>query len=321
MKPNRARNLVICTALLSFCSTTFAAENVLEEVIVTATKRGDTDIQSIPASIYALSGSVLEEKANFDFRAVATSIPGLTFQDLGPGDMEFIIRGVNGNGPAVVGSYFGEYVVTATDQQDGGGKNASIKLIDMERVEVLNGPQGTLYGANSMAGNIRYIPNKADTAFFDAFGDLDLSTVNSGGEGYTVSGGVNMPFIKDSLAVRIVAYRTDNDGWIDQPRLEQTVGGVTTYDADAKDINDEETNGARVSLVWKIGDNMTFDMVYVNQKSDIGGSSRYTAKGVTTWAENPPGAYAPLPGLPGLTTDDDYINSDVTTSPREDDLS
>ena len=239
MTPNRTPLLFTFATLLFFCSSTFAQE-VLEEVTVTATKRGDTDIQSIPASIYALSGAALEEKAHFDFRAVATSIPGLTFQDLGPGDMEFIIRGVNGNGPAVVGSYFGEYVITATDQQDGGGKNAPIKLIDMERVEVLNGPQGTLYGANSMAGNIRYIPNKADTAMFDAFGDIDLSTINSGGEGYTVSGGINMPFIKDSLAVRIVAYRTDNDGWIDQPRLEQTVGGVTTYDADAKDINDEK---------------------------------------------------------------------------------
>ena len=321
MEPNRARNLIICTALLSFCSTTFAAENVLEEVIVTATKRGDTDIQSIPASIYALSGSVLEEKAHFDFRSVATSLPGFTFQDLGPGDMEFIIRGVNGNGPAVVGAYFGEYVITASDQQDGGGKNAPIKLIDMERVEVLNGPQGTLYGANSMAGNIRYIPNKADTAMFDAFGDLDISTIDSGGEGYTISGGVNMPFIKDSLAVRVIAYRTDNDGWIDQPRLEQTIGGVTTYDADAKDINDEETNGARISLVWKINDDITFDMVYLNQQSDIGASSRYTAKGVTAWPDNPPGAYAPLPGVPELTTDDDYINSDITTSPRKDDLS
>ena len=167
MIPNRTPLLITFATLLFFCSSTFAQE-VLEEVTVTATKRGDTDIQSIPASIYALSGAALEEKAHFDFRAVATSIPGLTFQDLGPGDMEFIIRGVNGNGPAVVGSYFGEYVITATDQQDGGGKNAPIKLIDMERVEVLNGPQGTLYGANSMAGNIRYIPNKADTAMFDA---------------------------------------------------------------------------------------------------------------------------------------------------------
>ncbi len=318
MAPNNTRRLITCAVLLSFCSTTFATENTLEEVIVTATKRGDVDIQSVPASIYAVGGAALEDRAHFDFRAIATAVPGLTFQDLGPGDMEFIIRGVNGNGPAVVGSYFGEYVITASDQQDGGGKNAPIKLIDMERVEVLNGPQGTLYGANSMAGNIRYIPRKADTSAFDAFGDLDLSTISSGGNGYTISGGINMPFIKDSLAVRLVAYRTDTDGWIDQPRREQTVGGVVSYDANDKDINSEETNGARLSLVWELTDDMTFDLLYVNQQSDIGGVSRYTAKGVASWPNRP--GYAPLPGLAALTPADDYINTDVTTSPREDDV-
>ena len=320
MTTHRMQNVIICAGLLSFCSIAVAAENVLEEVIVTATKRGDMDIQSIPASIYAISGTALEDKAHFDFRAVATSIPGLTFQDLGPGDMEFIIRGVNGNGPAVVGSYFGEYVITASDQQDGGGKNAPIKLVDLARVEVLNGPQGTLYGANSMAGNIRYIPRKADTSMFDVFGDIDYSNIDSGGNGYTVTAGINIPVMNNKLAIRLVAYRTDIDGWIDQPRLEQTVDGVVTYDANGKDINSEETNGARISLLWEITDNVDFDLLYLNQKSDIGGVSRYTAKGVTAWTDNAPDRYAPLPGLPSLTPAEDYINTDVTTSPREDDL-
>jgi len=320
MIPKRIHKLIICAGLLSFCSIAVAAEAVLEEIIVTATKRGDMDIQTIPASIYAISGSAMEDKSQWDFRAVATSVPGLSFQDLGPGDMEFIIRGVNGNGPAVVGVYFGEYVITASDQQDGGGKNAPIKLVDMERVEVLNGPQGTLYGANSMAGNIRFIPRKADASIFDAFGDFDYSNIDSGGDGYTVTGGVNLPVIKDKLAIRLVAYRTDMDGWIDQPRREQTVGGVVSYDANDKDINSEETNGARVNLVWNLSDNITFDLLYVHQESDIGSSSRYTAKGVTAWTENRPDDYAPLPGLPALTPADDYINSDVTLSPREDDV-
>jgi len=146
MKTEFACRLIICTGLFAYCASTFATENVLEEVIVTATKRGAQDVQSIPMSIYALGGASLQEKADFSFRDIASNVPGLTFQDLGPGDMEFIIRGVNGNGPAVVGSYFGEYVITASDQQDGGGKNAPIKLIDMERIEVLNGPGDALRG-------------------------------------------------------------------------------------------------------------------------------------------------------------------------------
>ena len=320
MISNRNFILIVCAGLLSYGVTAVAAENVLEEITVTATKRGDMDIQTIPASIYAISGTSLEDKAQFDFRSVATSVPGLSFQDLGPGDMEFIIRGVNGNGPAVVGSYFSEYVITASDQQDGGGKNAPIKLVDMERIEVLNGPQGTLYGANSMAGNIRYIPRKADASIMEAFADIDYSNIDSGGDGYTVTGGINIPAIKDKLAIRLVAYRTDIDGWIDQPRREQTVGGVVTYDANVTDINSEETNGARVNVVWNISDNVTFDLLYLNQQSDIGGVSRFTAKGVTAWTDNAPENYTPLPGLPSLTPDDDYINTDVTNSPREDDV-
>lgn len=318
MTSNHTRRFAIGAALLIVGPSLPAAENVLEEITVTATKRGAMDVQSIPASIHALSGEQLENKAQFDFRAVATSVPGLTFQDLGPGDMEFIIRGVNGNGPAVVGSYFDEYVITASDQQDGGGKNAPIKLIDIDRVEILNGPQGTLYGANSMAGNIRYIPRKADPSGFDAFGDIDFSSIDSGGDGYTLSGAVNLPLVQDSLAVRLVAYRTDMDGWIDQPRRERTVNGVVSYDANDTDINSEETDGARVNLFWQLADNMSLDLLYLHQESDIGGGSRYTAPGATAWPDRP--GFAPLPGLPSLTPVDDYINSDVTTSPREDDI-
>jgi outer membrane receptor protein involved in Fe transport len=227
--------------------------------------------------------------------------------------MEFIIRGVNGNGPAVVGSYFGDYVITASDQQDGGGKNAPIKLIDMERVEVLNGPQGTLYGANSMAGNIRFIPRKADLSGFDANFEIETSSIDGGGEGYTTSAVVNFAPVEDSFGVRVVAYKTDMDGWIDQPRL---ING-NTFTGNAQDINDEDTEGARVSMVWQAGENTTFDLLFVHQDTDIGGTSRYTQKGVTAWPDRP--GYTPIGGLAKLTTGDDYINSDITQSPREDD--
>jgi outer membrane receptor protein involved in Fe transport len=314
MKPDRARNLVIYAGLLSYCMTSVAAENILEEIIVTATKRGDMDIQTIPASIHAIGGTALEDKSQTIFRDIASAVPGLTFQDLGPGDMEFIIRGVNGNGPAVVGTYFGEYVITANDQQDGGGKNAPIKLVDMERIEVLNGPQGTLYGANSMAGNIRFIPRKADPSAFDAFVDLESSSIDSGGDGYSLTAGINVPLGEGSSALRLVAYRTDNDGWVDQPRLERN----GSYDVGVNDINSEETDGVRISAVFEPTENATLDLLYLHQESDIGGSSRFTAKGVTAWPDRP--GYTPVGGVPLLTTADDFINTDITQSPRVDDV-
>jgi outer membrane receptor protein involved in Fe transport len=297
----------------------------LEEIIVTATKRGDTDVQSIAAGIYALSGSELDSRAIVDFEGFAGSVPGLQFQDLGPGDKEYIIRGINGNGPAVVGTYFDEYVISASDQQDGGGKNAPIKLVDLQRVEVLNGPQGTLYGANSMAGNIRFITRKPDSSAFDAWLDADLGGTEEGGFNYTVSGAVNVPVMQDQLALRVVGWRTDVDGWIDQPRLQTS---PTTFDGNAEDINDEETNGGRVMLRYTPNDRVTLDGVYLFQDLKTGGSPRFTAKGVPAWPDQPPEiaslpgnpGFVPLPGLAPLTPDEDFINSDITRNARDDEV-
>ncbi|MDT8319100.1 MAG: TonB-dependent receptor [Xanthomonadales bacterium] len=320
----RFGTLVIAAA----CGPAYGATTI-EEVIVTATKRGDIDIQSIAGSVHALGGESLEARGITDFEGFAGQIPGLQFQDLGPGDKEFIIRGVNGNGPSVVGAYFDEYVITASDQQDGGGKNAPIKLVDLERVEVLNGPQGTLYGANSMAGNIRYIARKPGTQEFDAFGDADLSVTKEGGFNYTVSGMVNIPLIADQLALRVVGWRTDNDGWIDQPRLEN---GPQSFTGNAKDINDEETNGGRVMLRWTPNDKVTADLMVLSQDLETGGTSRFTLPGTPAWPDLPPdllaaaiaapdvGPPAPLPGLQSLTPTEAFVNTDITRNPRDDEV-
>jgi outer membrane receptor protein involved in Fe transport len=301
----------------------------IEEVIVTATKRGDTNVQDIAGGIHALGGDALQDRGIKDFDGFAGQVPGLQFQDLGPGDKEYIIRGINGNGPAVVGAYFDEYVITANDQQDGGGKNAPIKLIDMQRVEVLNGPQGTLYGANSMAGNIKFIPRKPDAQAFDAFVDTDLSDTRKGGFNYTVSGAVNIPLVQDTLALRFVGWRTDADGWIDQPRLENGPGSFT---GNATDINDEETNGGRLMLRWTPDEHTTVDLMYMNQDLEVGGSSRFTLPGNPAWPDLSPellaavlaapdaGPPVPLPGLAALTPDREFVNADITRNSRDDQL-
>ena len=222
---------MLCVAA---CAQVYAADSptgraALEEVVVTATKRGETDVQKTAESVYAVSGADLTLKRETTFEAFAGSVPGLQFQNLGPGDSEYIIRGINGSGPSVVGAYLDEYVITASDQQDGGGKNAPIQLVDVERVEVLNGPQGTLYGSNSMAGNIRFITNKPDASKFDAYGEADWSSIEDGGDGFGITAMVNVPLSPDKLAIRLVGYREDRDGWIDQARLERTSGATSVF--------------------------------------------------------------------------------------------
>lgn len=295
----------------------------IEEIVVTATKRGEIAVQEIAQSVHVLSEDEMEARRQFDFESFAASVPGLQFQDLGPGDKEFIIRGINGNGPSVVGAYFDEYVITASDQQDGGGKNAPIRLVDISRVEVLNGPQGTLYGANSMAGNIRFIPNQPDPEAFDAEANVDFSTISEGGEGYFVNGMLNIPLAEDTLALRLVGYTEDRDGWIDQPRRE--LNGEFTL---VEDINSVEVTGGRVGLRWMPSEAWNLDLLYLNQSMDVDGSPRFTARGIPAWPEQPPEianlpgnpGYADIPGLPSLTPTEDFVNSDVTRSNREDDV-
>ncbi|MGH8430170.1 MAG: TonB-dependent receptor plug domain-containing protein, partial [Solimonas sp.] len=255
--------MLLVAGVVAGAQTAAAAE--LEEVVVTATKRGETDVQKLAESIHAIGGADLALKRQLDFESFAGSVPGLQFQNLGPGDSEYIIRGINGSGPSVVGAYFDEYVITASDQQDGGGKNAAVRLVDIERVEVLNGPQGTLYGSNSMAGNIRFIPRKPDAKEFDAYVEADWSSVQDGGDGYDVAGMINIPAVTDVLAFRLVGYREDRDGWVDQARLQRTAGATTTFDGAAEDVNSSQVTGGRLSARWRPTDVLTLDALYVKQ--------------------------------------------------------
>lgn len=301
----------------------FAADE-LAEVVVTATKRGETDIQKTAESVYALTGDDLNIKRDTNFEAFAGSVPGLQFQNLGPGDSEYIIRGINGSGPSVVGAYLDEYVITASDQQDGGGKNAAVQMVDVERVEVLNGPQGTLYGSNSMAGNIRFITNKPNASKFDANVQGDWGNIKGGGDGYGVNGMLNIPVIADQLAVRVVGYREDRGGWVDAVRIEQN-GVFTGVD---KDVNTTEINGGRFSVRWTPNEAFTLDAMYVKQNLKSDGSPRFTGKGTPAFPDQPPEianlpgntGYTPLPGLASFTPSRDFINTDITRSPRKDDF-
>ena len=308
--------------------TSESAARGLEEVVVTATKRGEIDVQKTAESIYAVGGTDLSLKRETTFEAFAGSVPGLQFQNLGPGDSEYIIRGINGSGPSVVGAYLDEYVITASDQQDGGGKNAPVQLVDVQRVEVLNGPQGTLYGSNSMAGNIRFITNKPDASKFDAYADGDWSSIEDGGTGYGLTAMINVPLSADKFAIRLVGYREDRDGWIDQTRLERTSGGTTLFDGRVEDINSTEITGGRLSARWTPSDAFSLDLMYVKQNLDSDGSPRFTSKGVPAYPDQPPEiaslpgntGFAPLPGLASFTPDRDFINTDITKSPRKDDF-
>jgi outer membrane receptor protein involved in Fe transport len=204
------------------------------EIVVTSLKR-EIRLQDAPASITSISNDTLRS-ANIDSaNDLVRAVPSLTITDAGPGQRRITLRGIRSAGDAQVGIYYDETPVSGPPgtTSDPGGSQSDFKLFDLERVEVLRGPQGTLYGAGAVGGTIRLVTHKPD---FEFGGKVDVSgtTTESGGEGYQLNAAVNVPIVKDVLAVRGVYFRRDNDGWVDNPGL-----GL-------KGINAERSDGGRV---------------------------------------------------------------------------
>src|SRR6266702_5553619 len=157
---------------------TAADSAVLEEVTVTANKLNATKVLETPVSIQAISGDALQRSGSSGIMDIAGDIPGLSLQDLGPGDKKYVIRGINSTGASTTGVYYGEAVISGSNADDGGGFESDIRLYDMDRVEVLRGPQGTLYGASSMSGTIRFIPKLPDLNKIEGYATAEASTTS-----------------------------------------------------------------------------------------------------------------------------------------------
>ncbi len=266
LPPAKQRRLagVIGGLLLTGAVAPFAAaqEAVLEEVLVTAAKRGEQVLQDVPLAVQAITADQIRDQVATDFSDLAPQISSLVVQDLGPGDRKYIIRGVNSTATATVGVYYDEAVVTARTKQDGGGRQAAVELHDIARVEILKGPQGTLYGASSMSGTVRYVPNAPDSSKFEgAIGGTWSDTADGGGNAQ-INGMVNVPIVEDVLAIRAVGWYTDEDGWIDNLLL------------DNEDINTNEVTGFKLAGQWRVNDKVTLTAWGLNQRREVGGSSR-----------------------------------------------
>jgi iron complex outermembrane recepter protein len=314
----RARRavLVISLAAASFMTEmpVFAAapagpseDTNLNEVVVTANKLNSTGVLETPGAIQALSGQDLQKRGDVGIMDVAGSIPGLSIQDLGPGDRKYIIRGVSSTGESTTGVYYDEAVISGSNANDGGGFESDIRLYDLNRIEVLRGPQGTLYGAGSMSGTIRFVTNKPDLSEVSGYLTGEMSATHHGSGNYDANGAINLPIVNDKAAVRIVGWWLDDSGYIDQIR----VGNGTANPVGlVKGVNNDAVAGGRISLRVQPIDNLTLDASYTNQSEHSSGSSRYTPPGATAYQ---------IPGTPTVAGCD-LCNTDVTRSPFDDHL-
>lgn len=244
-----------------------AGSGALEEVIVTASKRGTQFLQDVPASIRALTAQDLDRANVQTFEDWVRMVPGVTFKDLGPGEKTIVTRGLVSTGAATTAVYFDETNITAFNDGEGGGRNVDFKLHDIERIEVLRGPQGTLYGASALGGTIRIISAKPDLTEWSAAAEFEYSNTDSGGDNWGFNGHLNIPIVEDVFGVRLAAWSTDNSGYIDNIRL------------GTNDINDEETVGARLIATLNATENLTLTATAMIQEQDIGDGSRFNRIG------------------------------------------
>ncbi|WP_334018284.1 TonB-dependent receptor [Alteromonas sp. S015] len=222
-----------CAIIAALASTSLAAQESdapakLETIEVTATKRSES-IQDVPVAVTALNGKALENLGIDNFQDYVEFLPNVVFQGTGPGQNEIYIRGaattqsnimlssVQALQPSVA-FYLDEMPVSMA------GRNLDVYATDVQRVEVLPGPQGTLFGASSQAGTIRLITNKPDHTSFAAGFDTNISFTKDGEMSNAVEAYFNMP-LTDDLAVRVAAYNDKQGGWIDNVRNVPGEGG------------------------------------------------------------------------------------------------
>ncbi|MEH6549864.1 MAG: TonB-dependent receptor [Pseudomonadales bacterium] len=254
-----------------------AGAQMLEEVVVTATKR-EVSMQDVPMSIQAFDSTALEQLGITEFDDYTLLLPSVSYQTTGPGNNTIYMRGASdgGSGDASgaqpsVAMYLDEQPVTAI------GRNLDIHLYDIQRVEALAGPQGTLFGANSQAGTLRIITNKPNYEEMEGGIDLGAAATEDGDPSYSVEGFINVP-LGESAAVRIVAWDKKDGGYIDNIAGTRTYlqfpGGFVTEDNDhlvKENFNEKETSGLRAALQGDLGENWTGTLTYLAQKQETEG--------------------------------------------------
>jgi outer membrane receptor protein involved in Fe transport len=218
------------------------------EIVVTALKRA-TNVQDTPLAISAVGSEQLTSMGIADSNSLARISPGLVVREGAASGTRVTIRNIRAAGEQTVGLYYDETPVMGSSgvTSDAGGATPDIRLFDVERVEVLRGPQGTLYGSSAMAGTVRLIFAKPDMNDLAATFAGQMSTVDGGGVGFENQAMINAPIIEHVLSVRAVGFYRQRPGYVDNIHLGQ------------KNVNDQNSKGGRVMVRFKPADNLTID--------------------------------------------------------------
>lgn len=224
---------------------------VIEEIVVTAEKRAE-NLQDVASSVSSIGGEKLEALHATQLSDYAAHMPGLAVSDGGsPGNSRVILRGLSVGGDV---SAVGIYVDDAPFGSSNGflrGATHTLDILpyDLERIEVLRGPQGTLYGANTMGGLIKYVTRKPDMSAWQARMGGEMSSVHGSDDlSWAMRASVNAPLVEDKLAMRVSFFNTESAGYIDNPRL-----GL-------EDVNSVTQRGGRVAVAWQAAQDVSITL-------------------------------------------------------------
>ncbi len=292
---NPANRILTSLVLLNLaCASAFAdsarnspASDELSEIVITA-ERHDSTVLKTPLSITAVSGEQLQAEGISRLQDLSFQTPGIAVKPFSPGDTEFEMRGLpsTGGSSATIGLYLNDIPMAAAANSYQGKGVIDPDLYDLQRVEVLRGPQGTLYGAGSMGGTVRLITAPPVLGKFEGSSQTELSYTQHGGVNVGQSGMINLPVVGDTLAVRLVGTAQYNDGWIEQITVNPfplgtggncgwaycTRGNVAAAPvvADNQKTNSERLDGGRAAVLFKPTDELTINGMFMYQGLHLG---------------------------------------------------
>jgi iron complex outermembrane recepter protein len=277
----------------------------LAPIVITATKRSTT-VQTTPISITAVTGDDIARRGITDLDSLVAAVPGLAIRSSGsPGENEYEIRGLNSQGgnTSMVGLYLDEIPLSSPATSEFGKVFIDPGTYDLDRVEVLRGPQGTLYGSSSMGGTIRLIPRHPRLGLFEASGEQVVShTVDGGGINHQENGMVNIP-LGSTAAVRVVGSFTRDSGFIKRLVIQDGAVAVDSgaypdvsrpsnfYSAPLQQnlsgVNTSDVEQVRAELLWKPTSALTIDPLVMYENTRAGAPNAVDVNGQPIHPEVP----------------------------------
>jgi len=274
----------------------------LEEIVVTATKR-EEKLHDVAMGITALSGDELARRMELGYTDFAAQVPGLSIEGIDPGRNRIILRGEN------VGSVGATIATTVDDipffmsgsQSDGAFFSANVDTYDLQRVEVLRGPQGTLYGASAEGGLIKYVTNLPNLNAYEGAVSVGGESIDGGQTAGFAKGLVNIPFWDNKAALRVSAVEEGIPGWIDNPEVGEN------------NVNHGDKYSLRGSLLVKPTSELTIRVTAFNQALNVRGDDNVQVVGAAATPMSPPAnQFDPVNGLSNATAGPHIINDHLS---------